>query len=153
MKKGSFLIIVFTLCMATQAKTSRLDNEAKTYRNEKVGKLDKYVSEINEYSKDNDSARSHNDESHPHGKGTGTDMSYAVRNTDAPKTQINYSNVKTDDAGGSYDRFGTKGVQGAFQGDSGRAFLEKVNIYGKDNAYGQDSVDIDTSVRGQFIVK
>lgn len=134
-------------------KQSRLDVEGINYRNEKVGKYDEYKAEINEYSENHDRAKTHDDENHPHGKGTGVPMTYAVRDLTAPKTQMNYKNMKTDDGGGSYDKFGTKGVEAAFQGDSGRAFMSHINYYTKENAYGQDSVNIDTSVRGQFIVK
>lgn len=136
--------------MATD-KISRLDNEAREYRDEKVGKYDKYTRETNEYSGDNDAALTHDDDSHPHGKGTGYDMQYTQRNLSAPKDYINHGNVRTDKGGGSYDKFGTKGVDGAFQGDSGREFANRINIYNKENSYGKDSVDIDTKVKGQFI--
>jgi len=134
-----------------ERKQSRLDKEGRNYRNEQIPGKNKYADEINVYDGDNDSALSHDDENHPHGKGTGKSMGYAIRNLDAPKTQINYSNVDTKNGGGSYDIYGTKGVSKAYQGDSGRKYLQRINIYNPDNAYGKDSVDVDTSVRGQFV--
>ena len=134
-----------------EAKQSRLDKEGREYRKDRIPGKNKFIEEINEYDGDNDEALSHDDENHPWGKGTGKSMGYAVRNLSAPKTQINYSNVDTKNGGGSYDKFGTKGVDKAFQGDSGRNYLQKLNIYGPDKAYGKESVDIDTSVKGQFV--
>ena len=79
-------------------------------------------------------------------------MGYAIRDLSKPKTHINYSNVDTrSEAGGSYDIYGAKGVEGAFQGEAGRESLKKINIYNPENAYGKDSVNIDTSVRGQYV--
>ena len=79
-------------------------------------------------------------------------MGYAVRDLNAPKTAFNYSNVDTrTEAGGSYDIYGAKGVEGAFQGDAGREFVKRINFYNPENSYGKDSVVIDTSVNGQYV--
>lgn len=139
--------------MAVQ-KINRLTNEALDYRAEKLGR-NKYQNEINEYDANHEDALAHDDDNHPLGKGTGNSLSYTPRDISAPKSEINYKNINTRDmkAGGSYDKNGTKGVEGAFQGDAGRNYMSKINIYSPDNAYGLDSVDIDTTVRGQFIVK
>lgn len=134
-----------------EAKQSRLDKEGKLYRKERIPGKNRYITELNEYDGNNEDALTHDDTEHPWGKGTGKSMGYAIRNVNAPKTQINYSNVDTSDGGGSYDKNGTKGVDKAFQGDSGRKYLQKLNEYNKDKEYGKESVDIDSSVRGQFI--
>ena len=138
--------------MAENSKQSRLDKEGIEYRATRIPGKNKYMDEINSYDKDNDSARHHDDANHPHGKGTGRDLQMTVRDLTAPKTAFNYTNVDTrTEAGGSYDIYGVKGVEGAFQGDSGREFLKRINFYNPENSYGRDSVVIDTSVRGQYV--
>ena len=134
-----------------KVKRNRLAEEGIDYRENNIPGKNKYLTEINEYDGNNEDALSHDDQEHPHGKGTGKAMGYAIRNIDAPKTQFNYSNVDTRNGGGSYDKYGTKGVEKAFQGDSGREFLKKINEYSPENEYGKDSVDVDTRVKGQFI--
>lgn len=128
------------------AKQSRLDNEAILYRKEKIETVDGYKSVVNEYNAEHENAKTHNDEEHPHGKGTGTSTMAAVRDLSAPKTQISYKNIDTKNGGGSYDKFGRNGVGGRYAG-------ELINIYNKENQYTKDSVDIDTSVRGQFFTR
>lgn len=132
-------------------EVNRLENEGKIYRKESIPGKNKYSNELNAYDGDHEDAKTHDDAQHPWGKGTGNSMGYAIRNLSAPKTQIDYSNVNTKDGGGSYDKFGTKGVPKAFQGDSGRNFLEKINIYGPGKEYGKDSVNIDEKIKGQYI--
>lgn len=136
--------------MAVAKTEKRLENEGKDYRANNIPGKNKYLSELNEYDGDHDDALSHDDAEHPWGKGTGKSMGYAKRNLSAPKTQINYSNVDTKNGGGSYDKFGTKGVDKAFQGDSGREYLKRLNIYSADGEYGKESVDIDGKIKGQY---
>ena len=131
---------------------SRLDREGIEYRSTRIPGKNKYMDVINPYDENSDDARHHDDDKHPHGKGTGRSMGYAIKDESAPKTHFNYTNVDTrSEAGGSYDIYGTKGVEGAFQGDAGRNFLKQINEYSPENAYGKDSVTIDTSVRGQYV--
>ena len=130
---------------------NRLAEEGVDYRENKIPGKNKYSQEISEYDSEHEDAKTHDDENHPWGKGTGKSMGYAVRNLSAPKTQMNYSTVDTRHGGGSYDKFGTKGVDKAFQGDSGRNYLQNLNEYSPENEYGKNSVDIDTRVKGQFI--
>lgn len=138
--------------MAEIEKQSRLDKEGIEYRSTRIPGKNKYIDEINPYDENNDSARHHDDENHPWGKGTGKSMGYAVRDLTKPKTHINYSNVDTrTEAGGSYDIYGTVGVENAFQGDSGRNFAKRINFYSPENEYGKDSVNIDESLRGQYV--
>ena len=131
---------------------NRLEKEGKNYRAERIPGKNKYLEEVNKYDADNEDAKHHDDDQHPWGKGTGKSMGYAIRNLSASKTDIDYSNVDTTtEAGGSYDIYGTKGVDKAYQGDSGRKYLQRINIYGPENQYRKDSVDIDETVRGQYI--
>lgn len=134
------------------AKQSRLDINGIQYRAEKVKGKNKYASEVNVYDENNESALAH--EGSPLGKGTGKSMGYAVRDLNAPKTQMNYSVIDTTDGpGGEYDKNGTIGVEKAFQGNSGRNWAKTINPYSNLNEYGVNSVDIDTSVSGQFVTK
>lgn len=128
------------------AKKSRLDDEAIQYRKERIETTDGYKAIVNEYSSEHEDARTHDDETHPYGKGTGKSVMAAVRDLTAPKTQINYKNIDTSDGGGSYDKFGRNGL-------GGRERLLLINEYKKDNMYTKDSVDIDTTVRGQFFTR
>lgn len=131
---------------------SKLDREGIEYRSTRIPGKNKYIDSVNPYDENSDEARHHDDENHPHGKGTGRSMGYAIKDENAPKTLFNYSNVDTrSNAGGSYDIYGTKGVEGAFQGDAGREFLKSINDYNPENEYGKDSVTIDTSVKGQYV--
>lgn len=138
-------------------KQSRLDKEGILYRDERVdsNKENRYNRLTNAYDGDNPDALAKNsDEEHPQGKGTGVEMGYVVRNVNADKHDYPYNNlVTTEEAGGYYDKNGTKGVEKAFQGDSGREWAKQINIYSRDNSYGKDSVDIDASVKGQFLTK
>lgn len=130
-------------------KQSRLDVEGIKYRKEEIPGKNRYADEINPYDENNADALSRDGE--PLGKGVGKAMGYAIRNLNAPKTEINYSVLSTtEDAGGDYDKNGTKGVDKAYQGDSGRNWAKKINYYSSDNSYGQDSVEIDLTVRGQY---
>ena len=134
------------------AKQSRLDAEGQEYRNNQITGKNRYDSVTNSYDGDSEDAKAHDDS--PLGKGTGKAMTYAVRDLTAPKSKINYSTLDTSEgAGGMYDKYGAKGVEKAFQGDAGREWAKTINIYNKENAYTKDSIDIDTTVKGQFIVK
>jgi hypothetical protein len=138
--------------MANEGKLSRLDIEGRNWRETVMPGKNRYEDEVNPYSLNHDDAKTHNDDQHPWGKGNGKSMTYAVRNLNAPKTQINYSNVDTrSSAGGSYDIYGTVGVDMAYQGESGRKFLERINEYKPGAEYGKNSVDIDASKRGQYV--
>ena len=134
------------------AKQSRLDIEGVEYRENRIPGKNRYDIATNPYDENSEDALAHDDS--PWGKGTGKAMTYAVRNLTAPKSEINRKTLDTSEAaGGQYDKFGTRGVEKAFQGDSGREWAKTINIYSKDKEYGPESVDIDTTVRGQFIVR
>lgn len=88
------------------------------------------------------------------GKGTiGSSNAYVVPNRKGSKTSMAYT-IDTTAGGGHYDINGTKGVDKAFQGDSGRKYLSGINLYGPNAAYGLNSVDTEANVRdGQFVIK
>ena len=131
------------------AQQSRLDINGIEYRAENLTNKNKYAEEVNIYDANNENALARDGK--PLGKGTGKSMGYAVRDLTAPKTQMNYSTIDTSEAaGGEYDKNGTKGVEKAFQGDSGRNWGKTINIFSKKREYGINSIDIDTSVKGQY---
>ena len=133
-------------------KQSRLDKEGINYRENEIPGKNRYSDEINPYDENNEDVLSHDDR--PWGKGTGKAMTYAKRDLTAPKTKIDYTSIITsEEAGGMYDKYGTKGVEKAFQGDSGREWAKTINEYSSMNQYGKDSVNIDTSVRGQYVTE
>ena len=134
------------------AKQSRLDIEGVEYRENRIHGKNRYDIVTNPYDENNEDALAHDDS--PWGKGTGKAMTYATRDLSAPKSEINRKVLDTSEAaGGQYDKFGTKGVDKAFQGDAGREWAKGINIYNKNREYGPNSVDIDTTVRGQFTVR
>ena len=134
------------------AKQSRLDIEGVEYRENRIPGKNRYDIVTNPYDENNEDALAHDDS--PWGKGTGKAMTYATRDLSAPKSEINRKVLDTSEAaGGQYDKFGAKGVDKAFQGDAGREWAKGINIYNKNREYGPNSVDIDTTVRGQFTVR
>lgn len=138
-------------------ENNRLESEGKEYRSKSIPGKNRYADEINPYDGDNQDALHHDDDKHPWGKGTGKSMGYAIKK-DTPKGifgyqnhDYEYGNVDTKNGGGSYDIYGTEGVDKAYQGKSGRNYLQQINIYGPEKEYGKDSVDIDNTIRGQFV--
>ncbi len=129
---------------------NRLAEEGIEYREKRIPGKNRYIDTINPYDENNEDTKHHDDQTHPWGKGTGKSMGYAVRNLNAPKTDINRTNIDTKHGGGSYDIYGAKGVDKAFQGDAGRKFLERINEFNSEKEYGKDSVDI-AKIHGQFI--
>jgi len=86
-------------------------------------------SDSENYSAEHENAKSHDDNQHPHGKGT-PDKKY----------------LYTKDGGGSYDKFGRIGA------GEGRQSL-RFNQYGKDKSYEDNHPQIDESIKGQFYTK
>ena len=136
------------------AEKSRLDLEGIRYRKEEIPGKNRYADEINPYDENNEDVLAKNSTAkNGLGKGTGQAMGYAVRNLEAPKTQMNYSVLNTtEEAGGYYDKFGTKGIDHAYQGDAGREWAKAINTYSSNKSYGKDSVEIDLNERGQYVV-
>lgn len=81
------------------------------------------------YSAEHDRARTHDDDLHPHGKGT-PDKPY----------------LYTKDGGGSYDKVGRQGA------GEGRAAL-RLNEFSPNNSYEENHPQIDEDLKGQFYVR
>ena len=130
------------------AKQSRLESEALGYRKETLIINDYQKETGKEYSAEHEDAKSHDDENHPLGKGTGNGgHGYSVPNPNASKTQIK-PQLDTTKGGGSYDIYGRPSVGG------GRNRLLAINIYNQNESYGPDSVDTSANVlEGQYVVK
>lgn len=100
----------------------------------------------NEYSSEHEDALTHDDETHPFGKGTGEGgHKYSIPNANLSPYMMDYSNFNTQDGGGSYDKYGRNGI-------GGRRKLQSINLYGPDNEYGKDSVSISSDIIGQYVV-
>lgn len=100
-----------------------------------------------EYSEQHEDTKTHTDESHPWGKGTPEFGSEAYLVPDHSKSRTQYKPLmNTEDAGGSYDRFGRNGI-------GGRNFLTGINIYGPTNEYGEEKIDTSINVDeyGQYV--
>ena len=105
------------------------------------------ISRNEAYGPNHDKARSHDDANHPWGKGTGGSHTHYLPDQSLPKTLYNYSNFNTtEQAGGSYDKYGRNGV-------GGRNFLRTISLYNSEKPYGKQSVDIDTTIEGQYFVQ
>ena len=130
--------------MATQ---SRLEQEALNSRKEALLKND-FVKGSDEYSIDSEDAKTHEDEKHPHGKGTSHGgHTHTVPNAKKSKVAIDRSQIDTENGGGSYDKFGRNNM-------SGRYRLQSINIYGPENEYGVNSIDTSKNIEdGQFVVR
>lgn len=127
------------------ASQSRLEQEALKLRKETLIKND-FIREVEEYSETSDKAKTHDDEHHPHGKGTGHGgHTFTTPDAKKSKTMIDHSQFDTTNGGGSYDKFGRNGVGGRFR-------METINIYGPEHSYGVDSVDTTKNIEdGQFV--
>jgi hypothetical protein len=108
-----------------------------------------------DYSKNNAYSETHEDAlSHPDdptkvlGKGTNSGgHQHYTPDSSKPSTLMNYSNLDTTNGGGYYDIHGRNG-------QGGRDRLLKINIYGKDNPYGPNSVDTSANISdGQYVIK
>ena len=103
------------------------------------------------YNADHDMDKWHEDEPNkPLGKGTGhgghghtLPQEYNELTKNMPSNQFDIEH-----GGGSYDIYGHPEKGG------GRKFLTTINIYGKDNQYGVNSVDTEANIEdGQYFVK
>lgn len=128
------------------AKISRLDIEGTQERERELKNL--YYQNTEPYTDGHSNAKSDGDVK---GKGTGVDLGNADLPGMNPNKTINYGNVITHDEddytgiGGSYDIYG-KGAS-----LSGRkALMEQGNLYNKHNEYGENSVDVNHAVNGQY---
>jgi hypothetical protein len=139
------------------AKQSNLENIAIQERTEELIHSSFDYNEENQYNASHKDALADGDKK---GKGTGDSLSAlsipGTKGTHATSTKMGIA-VNTDtSAGNLYDTDGTKGVQGAFQGDAGRKYLMSgsLNLYTPNNEYGVNSIDTSANVAaGQYTVK
>lgn len=112
----------------------------------KIEEIRNDYTEKNIYSYENEDAKTHNDEQHPLGKGTGEGgHTYSLPDHSASPKIISYKNFNTFNGGGSYDKFGRNGV-------GGRNKLQMINIYGPENEYSKDKISIGQDIVGQYVV-
>lgn len=133
--------------MAEEKRQSRLEQEGIDVRKEKLLRND-FMRDVNEYDANNDAAKTHDDENHPWGKGTGSGgHGYTIPGQSKSKTKFDYSQFNTTNGGGSYDKYGRNNV-------GGRERLQLINLYGPENEYGENSVDTSKNIEdGQVIIK
>jgi len=113
---------------------------------------------VNEYSASHKNALSDGDVK---GKDDGSEIGYAL--PDASKFDISSNGIRTQHMdysklstretdtttiGGKYDREGNPNIS-----KSGRLQHMALNIYNESNEYGEDSVTIDETIKGQFFIK
>lgn len=141
------------------AKQSELEIIANDERTKEFVKSPYTYNEATPYSDAHPDALADGDSK---GKGTGTPSTYLSLNGVSKGKHDDFKGwgitVNTDvdsGAGNSYDINGTKGVDKAFQGDSGRNYLSLggINAYNPNNEYGPGSVDTTKSVSGQYWVQ
>ena len=119
------------------AQQSRLEKEAFIKRPE-LEMMNTYQDDINEYSSEHKNAISDGDVK---GKGVGgASYAYLTPDDTLPKTDHSRQTLRTDAGGGSVDI-------------AQREYLQNINIYDKENAYGENSVDTSKNVAdGQYVV-
>ena len=128
------------------AQQSRLEQEAISKRKETIIKND-FSSKTEPYSDSHDLAKTHDDQHHPLGKGTGEGgHTYTIPDGKKSKTAIDRSQFNTENGGGSYDKFGKNST-------GGRSFLQRINLYGPDKEYGVDSISCEENINdGQVVI-
>lgn len=125
---------------------SRLEQEGISKRKETIIKND-FSSKTEPYSDSHELARTHDDQNHPLGKGTGEGgHTYTIPDGRKSKTAIDRSQFNTENGGGSFDKFGRNN-------SGGRNFLQKISLYGPDKQYGPDSIVCDENINdGQVVI-
>lgn len=133
--------------MAENKRQSRLEQEGIDARKEKLLRND-FQREVNEYDANNDAAKSHDDDAHPWGKGTGgSGHGYLIPGQVKSKNKFDYSQFNTQDGGGSYDKYGRNNIGGRYRS-------QMINLYGPENEYCENSIDTSKNIEdGQVIIK
>ena len=97
----------------------------------------------NDYRKTEEYSISHKDaisDGNPLGKGTGHGgHGFWLPDCSRGQTEINYSNFDTENGGGKYDIEGRNGI-------GGKNYLTSINLYGKNNQYTRDSIDMSANI-------
>lgn len=133
--------------MSNTKKQSTLELRGIEKRREEIIRSD--YNKNDAYSESHEDAISNpEDKNKVLGKGTNSGgHQHYVPDASKPKTLINYSNFDTTNGGGAYDIYG-RNEQG------GRNRLIKINLYNKDNAYSQNSIDTSSNIEdGQYVLK
>ena len=128
-------------------KQTRLKQEEIQARKEQTIKND-FNKNGEVYNEESDLVKSHEDESHPLGKGTGgSGHGHRIPNRHASKTAIDRSDFDTEKGGGSYDIFGMNDA-------GGRKRSTMINLYSANYQYNENSIDTSKNVEdGQWINK
>jgi hypothetical protein len=128
-------------------KQTRLEQEGIQARKEQTIKND-FNKNGEVYNEESDLVKSHEDESHPLGKGTGgSGHGHRIPNRHASKTAIDRSDFDTERGGGSYDIFGMNDA-------GGRKRSTMINLYSVNYQYNENSIDTSKNVEdGQWINK
>ena len=128
-------------------KQTRLEQEGILARKEQTIKND-FSKNGEIYNEESELALSHEDESHPLGKGTGSSgHGHRIPNRNASKTTIDRTDFDTERGGGSYDIFGMNDA-------GGRKRLTMINLYSANYQYNENSIDTSKNVEdGQWVNK
>jgi len=124
------------------SKQSYLEKKGIERRNIESKRNDYVVNDP--YSESHEDAKTHDDENHPQGKGTGKSLTHTIPHQYQSTTMI-VPQLDTEDGGGSFDKFGRNGI-------GGRNYLKNINIYNENNQYSKDSVEISSEIEGQYYV-
>ena len=127
------------------AEQSRLEQEGLNIRKELLTKND-FNRTTDVYSEEHDKSKTHNDELHPLGKGTGHGgHTHTVPNRKLSKTAIDRSQFDTENGGGSYDIYG-------YNNAGGRTRLLSINLYNANKQYNENSIDTTSNIEdGQWV--
>ena len=121
------------------SEKTRLEIEGSQIRKDTVINRNVFNSKTEVYSEEHDSAKTHDDETHPLGKGTGHGgHTHTIPNRNASKTGIDRTQFDTENGGGSHDIFG-------YNNAGGRINSLRINIYNSENQYSEDSIDVSES--------
>lgn len=127
-------------------KQTRLEQEGIQARKDQTIKNDfNRNGEI--YNEESEFALSHDDESHPLGKGSGHGGHTHVTPNRKANKSIDRGQIDTENGGGSYDIYGINKV-------GGRKYSTMINLYNSDYEYNEDSIDTSINVEdGQWVNK
>lgn len=102
--------------------------------------------ETNEYSRQNDAAKTHDDANHPWGKGAqAVGQTYYLPSKEG-STTLYKPTINNEEGGGSYDIYGK-------DGNGGRNRLMAMNLYNKEKSYSRQSIDTHLNEKdGQYTV-
>ena len=129
------------------AEKSRIEIEGSQIRKDAVINKNVFNSKTEVYSEEHDKAKTHDDETHPLGKGTGHGgHTHTTPNRNAPKTKIDRTQFDTENGGGSHDIYG-------YNNAGGRINSLRINIYNSENQYNENSIDTSESEMSEIAWK